>query len=173
MMKTPTLIIMRHAKSDWHSRQYDFDRPLSERGARDAARMGKWLSSSEYLPDQMIASPAIRAKQTVELLCKASGLDIKRIVWEKSIYNSDMQNLLDIAKNNFANNKTVMLVGHNPAMDELLHYLSDDDVPATKTGKYMTTANIAVFQINKDSKEFLHAGSARLLTLVRPKELET
>lgn len=164
---------MRHAKSDWHTGEHDFDRPLSERGARDAGRMGKWLSSTGHLPDQIIASPATRAKQTVELLCKESGLDIKQIVWEKSIYNSGIQNLLNIAKNNFAINKTIMLVGHNPVMDELLHYLSDVDVPATQGGKYMTTANIAVFELSKDSKKFLHAGSGKLLALVRPKEIDT
>ena len=100
-MKKVTLIIMRHGKSDWHTGENDFDRPLSERGTRDAARMGRWLSSSRYLPDQIIASPATRAKQTVELLCKESGLDIKQIVWEKSFYSTDIQNLLDTAKNNF------------------------------------------------------------------------
>ena len=172
-MKKVTLIIMRHGKSDWHTGENDFDRPLSERGTRDAARMGRWLSSSRYLPDQIIASPATRAKQTVELLCKESGLDIKQIVWEKSFYSTDIQNLLDTAKNNFDVNNTVMLVGHNPVMDELLHYLSDDDVPSTQSGKYMTTANIAVFEINKESKKFLHAGSGKLLTLVRPKEIDT
>jgi phosphohistidine phosphatase len=171
-MKKVTLIIMRHAKSDWLTGEYDFDRPLAERGARDASRMGKWLSSSEYSPDQIIASPAVRAKQTVELLCKASGLDVDQVVWEKSIYSTDTQNLLDIAKNYLAMNKTVMLVGHNPAMEELLHYLSDADVPATHSGKYMTTANIAVFELNQDSKNFLHAGSGKSLVLARPKEID-
>ena len=172
-MKKVTLIIMRHAKSDWHTGEHDFDRPLSQRGVRDAARMGKWLSSSGYLPDQIIASPATRTKQTVELLCKASGLDIKQVVWEKSFYCLGMQNLLDTAIKYFAVNNTVMLVGHNPVMDELLHYLSDVDVPSTQGGKYMTTANIAIFEINKDSEKFLHAGSGNLLTLVRPKEIDT
>lgn len=172
-MKKVTLIIMRHAKSDWHTGEYDFDRPLSKRGVRDATRMGRWLKSAGYLPDQIIASPAARAKQTVELLCKVSGLDMKQIVWEKSFYCLGMKNLLDTAIKYFTVNKTVMLVGHNPVMEELLHYLSNDDVPATQDGKYMTTANIAVFEINKDSEKFLHAGSGKLLTLVRPKEIDT
>ncbi len=172
-MRTLTLIIMRHAKSDWDtSAQHDFDRPLSRRGIRDTGRMGKWLSSTDHLPDQIIASPALRAKQTVKFLCETAGLDVEKIVWEKAIYSTGMQILVDLAKKYFAKNKTVMLVGHNPAMDELLHYLSDIDVSATHSGKYMTTANIAIFSLNGDSKNFLQAGSARLLVIARPKEID-
>jgi len=172
-MNTATLILMRHAKSDWDTGAgSDFDRPLSRRGIRDAGLMGQWLNKTAQLPELVIASPALRARQTVECLSETAGLEVEKTVWEKSIYNSGMRNLLDIAKQYFDRYQTLMLVGHNPAMEELLHYLSDTDVPATAAGKIMTTANIALFSLNRDDEDYLQAGSGTLLAFARPKEIE-
>ncbi len=171
-MSTVTLILMRHAKSDWHTADHDFDRPLSERGIRDARRMGKWLSSSAYMPEKMIASPAVRARQTVELLCQTANMDSDRTIWQKSIYQADPDTLIALARQHFETAKTIMLVGHNPTIATLLHHLSADDIDTTETGKYVTTANIAVLELDKSSELFLQAGSARLLAMVRPKQLD-
>ena len=62
----PTLYLIRHAKSDWHSAaQSDFERPLNTRGGKDAARMGQWLEAQDLRPQLLLASPAQRARQTV------------------------------------------------------------------------------------------------------------
>jgi len=172
-MNKVTLILMRHAKSDWHTGDHDFDRPLSERGTRDARRMGKWLGGSGYMPEKIIASPAVRAKQTVELLCQTAGMDTGRIIWQKSIYQADQDTLIALAREHFEAATSIMLVGHNPTIATLLHHLSADDIDTTETGKYVTTANIAVLELDKSSESFLQAGSARLLAMVRPRQLDS
>src|SRR5260370_34478821 len=72
-----TLMLLRHAKSDWDDRSLsDFDRPLADRGNRDAPRMGKALSKRGPLPDIIISSPAARARQTIEAVVKSAGRDV-------------------------------------------------------------------------------------------------
>ena len=65
-----------------------------------------------------------------------------------------------------------MLVGHNPTIAALVRHLSADAIDTTETGKYITTANIAALELDRSSALFLQAGSARLLALVRPKQLD-
>ena len=77
-----TVLILRHAKSDWGDPgKADFDRPLAKRGLEDAPRMGEVLARFECVPDRILASPAQRAKQTAELVAKACGYQ-KSIQWE-------------------------------------------------------------------------------------------
>lgn len=164
------LILMRHAKSDWDSSAAsDYDRPLARRGLKDAPRMGRWLKKQKLLPDRIISSPALRAKQTTEQVCQELSFATASVNYDERIYAAESAELLSVIHDIPDNVKCVILVGHNPGMDTLLQYLAGYVAP-NHSGKLMTTAAVAVLQL-KDSWSALTAGSAKLVGLKRPKEL--
>ena len=86
IMYKQKLLIMRHAKSDWSDEnQSDFDRPLATRGVKAAELMGKWLKKNQYIPDRVICSPALRTKQTCQLILNILAVAEHEVFWEKSI----------------------------------------------------------------------------------------
>ncbi|MDH3899733.1 MAG: histidine phosphatase family protein, partial [Gammaproteobacteria bacterium] len=112
-----TLLLLRHAKSDWSAgTNDDFSRPLSKRGRKDSPKMGTWMKRNGLIPDYIVSSPASRARQTTELVCDAAGFDPGIITWNADLYLADLQTLLEIAGNSPDPANTVMLVGHNPGM---------------------------------------------------------
>jgi phosphohistidine phosphatase len=122
-----TLYLIRHAKSDWAVANLpDFDRPLNNRGKRDAPFMGKQLKELGITPNAIICSPANRAKQTVKYICSEIDFPFNKVQFVDSIYNSSVENLA-LVLNNLSNKyNTVFLVGHNPGLTELSDYLTED-----------------------------------------------
>jgi phosphohistidine phosphatase len=113
-----TILILRHAKSDWSAPyRADFDRPLAARGLKDAPRMGEVLDLLQCVPDKILASPATRARQTVELVAEACGYG-KPIQWEESFYGGGSVDLIGALQSLPATVERPMLVGHNPALEE-------------------------------------------------------
>jgi phosphohistidine phosphatase len=166
------LIIMRHAKSDWHAdNSSDFDRPLATRGKRDAVRMGKWLLAQELIPDCFICSSARRARQTAALLAKEIKIPKSDIISTEQIYAASLQNLLGVLEAYSNDVSSLMIVGHNPGLDELLRFLAIDRPTLTTKGKLMTTSAIAVLNFG-DKAITTTPQSASLEYLTRPKELE-
>ena len=167
----PMLYLMRHAKSDWHSAaQADFDRPLNQRGANDAVRIGQWLAAQDLRPQLLLASPAQRARQTV--LAVADKLDLKEsdIVFDKDLYLADRATLLNILRMIPDTMGSVLLVAHNPGLDELVEWLASEPPPLSESGKLMTTAAIAMFELPGNWIN-LQRGAATLQHLLRPREL--
>lgn len=113
-----SVLLLRHAKSDWGDQNLaDFDRPLTGRGLKDAPGMGQVLADLDFRPDKILSSPARRARQTAELLAEAC--DYKQsIEWHKSFYEGGCDDLLSALRRLPASLERVMLVGHNPAMEE-------------------------------------------------------
>ncbi len=97
-MQKYRLIIMRHAKSDWsEENKPDFDRPLTARGRKSAKRMGEWLRHNQYRIDRVVCSPALRAKQTCQLVLKELSVTTRNnVLWETGIYDASLNNLLSI-----------------------------------------------------------------------------
>jgi len=132
---TRTLILMRHAKSDWGSPGMpDHDRPLNERGAGDAPTMGQWLRKSGHLPDEVLCSTAIRTRETLV------GLGLKaETQYLPALYHADPDTMLDVLRS--ATGTTVLMLGHNPgiayfAADLLRHAPNHprfDDYPTCAT----------------------------------------
>ena len=92
---TKTLIIMRHAKSSWDDPDLaDYDRPLNERGLRDAPRMAQWLSDAELIPDQVITSAACRASQTASIVANELALE-SDILETRDLYLSGYDTYLE------------------------------------------------------------------------------
>lgn len=125
-----TVLLLRHAKSDWdNSGLADFDRPLARRGLEDAPRMGEVLAQFDCVPDKILSSPAERAKQTAELVAKACGYR-KAIQWQESFYGGGSEDLIAALRGLPGTVERVLLVGHNPTMEETVAALS---APASPT----------------------------------------
>jgi len=164
------LIILRHAKSDWDSgASSDFERPLSKRGKRDAPRVGQWLKEQDLVPDYVISSPAKRAKKTALAMCEALAIPRKQLHFDERIYLADRETLLQVISAIPSKVRRLMLVGHNPGLDELLLYLSEIEPSYTATGKLLTTAAVACLLLPHDWSR-LERASAELRLLVRPGE---
>lgn len=165
------LLIMRHAKSDWDSSaRHDFDRPLAKRGKRDAPRVGAWLYREGLVPNLILSSPAERARATVLRVCKRLDMNKQNIRWDQRIYEAETATLLDILGECPPESTTVLMVGHNPGLESLLGYLSDNDFDLPADGKLLTTAAIARLEMPTDWT-CLARGCASLISLTRPKDL--
>jgi len=165
-MTNQNLIIMRHAKSDWSSPEgADFDRPLARRGRKDAPHMGAWLRKKGLIPDKVVSSPARRARETAGLVAAELKYDEQRIVWEDRIYDATVEDLLAVIEDAAIGVSCLMLIGHNPGLDDLLEHLSRDR-PEYQDGKLLTTASVAVLNYG-EGPILTGAGTARLDLLLR------
>ncbi len=162
---TKTLLIMRHAKSDWdNSKLSDHERPLNKRGKQDAPHMGKLLKKEELTPDLIITSTAERALATAELVALACDYD-GELVTTNSFYHADPATYLEVLQGVDDQYKRVMIVGHNPGMEELLADL-------TGQAEHFTTANIAHVELPINSWSQLNEDTTgKPLNLWRPKEV--
>jgi len=165
------LLILRHAKSDWGSgAQSDFDRPLSRRGKRDAPKVGAWLYREGLVPDYVVSSPAERARQTTLKVCKALEIGKKRVVWDPDLYEASVPRMLDALSRCPSDAETVLLVGHNPGLEELVQHLVGDDLEPPGDGKLMPTATLVRLEMPGDWRR-LDQGCAQLISITRPKGL--
>lgn len=165
------LLLLRHAKSDWDSGvPADFDRPLARRGKSDAPKVGAWLYREGLVPDHVVSSPAERARQTAIKVCKRLDFRKKRIVWEPAIYEAGLPELLEILSRVPPEAATVLLIGHNPGLEDLLKHLVADDYEIPEDGKLLPTAAVARLEMPDDWSR-LDRGSAHLLSLTRPRAL--
>ena len=164
------LMLMRHAKSDWHSHTADIDRPLNERGRQDAVRMGGHLKQIDLVPDRMVVSSAQRTQETAQLLLANLLLPEQDIIVDKSLYLADTETLCDTIELYASDKQRLLILAHNPGMDYLVNYLASVSPPLSDSGKLMTTCAVACFSI--DSLDTLKkSGQAELKNLFRPKEI--
>lgn len=160
-----TLLLMRHAKSDWEDASLrDFDRPLAERGLRDAPRMARELSARGPLPDLIISSPAVRARQTAEAVVGASGLDAP-LEFDASIYEASTAELMKVVRNISDASACAMLIGHNPGFEGMVARLTGAD-------ERMPTAAVACVELDVDRWEDAEDGQGRLAWLLTPKAVK-
>lgn len=124
-MKTLTLV--RHAKSSWGDPALaDRERPLNERGLRDAPAMGQRLAQRGARPDLLLASPATRALTTAEHLAQALGVKRKDIVVDERLYAAAASELLAVIRVAGNEHQRVMLVAHNPGLSDLAHRFASE-----------------------------------------------
>ncbi|MCP5008570.1 MAG: NUDIX domain-containing protein [Aestuariibacter sp.] len=164
------LLLLRHGKSDWNTNTDDFNRPLKDRGKRGAQRMGVWLSQQRLVPDLVITSPAERALVSAEKCCKVMGMGASNIEQENRIYESNVTMLLKILASCSAKAQRVMLVGHNPGLEQLLLKLANPPPVIPPDGKLMPTATLARLAM-PDDWGALKQGDAKLLQLIRGSSL--
>lgn len=132
-MTMKKLILVRHAKSSWNSgSQQDFDRPLNDRGHRDAPRMAKRLLKDDIQIDALVSSTAVRAMTTAEYFAEAYDLKKKHIIQEPGLYLAPPEVFFDIISRLDDHHKCVAIFSHNPGITEFANQLCStriDDMP--------------------------------------------
>lgn len=166
---THELLLLRHGKSDWSAEMDDFSRPLKKRGRRAAKQIGRWLYEQRLIPDTILSSPATRALETAQRVCRQLDIDESTIICDPRIYEADAQTLLTILTTD-CHQRRVLLVGHNPGLEDLLLKLTPHSIPLSANGKCLPTAALAHLTFEGDWTE-LAEGSAKLVTLIRPDSL--
>jgi phosphohistidine phosphatase len=166
------LYVARHAKSSWsHERLDDRSRPLSERGRRAAALVADAFSTRQIHPALVLASPARRVQETVEALAPVlGGATVVRT--DERIYGADVGDLLDVLREVPAEVPSVLLVGHNPGVEDLVLDLAGNDASplvARVEAKFPTGA-VAVMRIEGPWLG-LGAGGGVLDELILPRDL--
>lgn len=160
-----TLLLLRHAKSNWDdSSLRDFDRPLADRGKRDAPRMGLALKDRGPAPDLIVSSPAARAKATAEAAIKSGGFT-GNLQFDEGIYDASTPELLRIVRRLPDESSRVLMVGHNPGFEDLVYRLSG-------AHERMTTAALAAIEFQVDRWEDVEDGQGKLLWFLTPKQLQ-
>jgi phosphohistidine phosphatase len=162
------LILLRHAKSDWPDVP-DRDRPLAKRGRRAAPVVGRWLRGHGYLPDTVICSVARRTRQTWELVAPELG-GSPSVTFEPRAYEASALTLLYLVRELPGTCRTALLIGHNPAIEELATYLAEAPDAAGAPRLRFPTAAVAVLEFGGDWAD-LAPGHAHLLDFVTPADL--
>ncbi len=129
------LYLVRHAKSSWADMGMDdFDRPLNERGKKDAPQMANLLKHREVVPNQMISSPAKRAFSTCLLFAEVLKFESSKIITDKKLYHAGADTILKVLSNlkEQGDEEVVFLFGHNPGITEFANNLLNiaiDNIP--------------------------------------------
>lgn len=123
-----TLYFFRHAKSSWEDSQlHDFDRPLNERGRRDAPRMGQILSQKQPKPAHWISSPARRAWDTAALVAQQLGVAVDDINRIAELYEASPDEILHVIRSQPDSAQSMIVFGHNPGLTEIASALCNYD----------------------------------------------
>ncbi len=156
--------MIRHAKSDWDFDVSDFDRPLNNRGFRDAPNMAARLTQQPVLPELLVSSPAKRAITTAQIFAEALHIPPSQIQEEPAIYEGRLPALLQIVAGLDNRYQRIALFGHNPGLAELVEYLGG-------TEEVMPTCAIVHLHFSDaDSWEEISAGTGSLRWYSFPKE---
>ncbi|MGX1542340.1 SixA phosphatase family protein [Streptomyces adustus] len=164
------LVVLRHAKSAWPEGVSDHRRPLAPRGRRDAPAAGRALAEADFLPDLALCSPALRARQTWDLAAAEWGTP-PPVRYDPRLYGAGAPELLDVVRETPPEIETLLLVGHNPGLEELVLDLADDGLDGALEevrAKFPTSA-IAVLAWYGSTWRALAPGSALLTSMTVPR----
>lgn len=160
-----TLLILRHAKSSWKEHGLsDHDRPLNKRGRYDAQKMGRLIRNKKLKPKLIICSSAKRARETVELITQACGYR-QEIRFSEALYAAGPEGYVKLLRELDDAYDRVMVVGHNPGLEELLECL---------TGEEHILPTAALAQVELPIKRWRELGKSmkgELIDLWRPRQL--
>ena len=161
-----TILLLRHAKSDWDA-QYgsDRERPLAKRGRNAAALMGRFLSRLGQVPDSVISSPAVRALDTAHRAADAGEWDCC-LCTEEKLYEASISQVLDIIRGQADAQGTILLVGHEPTCSQLI-----GDLIGGGSARFPTAA-IARIDMNIERWKDADFGGGTLMWLITPKLLK-
>ena len=161
------LLVLRHAKSDRSDPQLaDHERPLAPRGEADAPRMGAALAALGAIPDVIITSTAVRARDTARLVATAMGYE-GAMNETRRVYAASGAELLALLREDAGDYDTVLLVGHNPGVEELLGFLIAG--VGSEIGVRMPTAALACLTIEVDDWHGVMPGCGTLQWLLTPR----
>lgn len=158
-----TLVLCRHAKSDWPTGVDDINRPLKDRGITDANNLGSLLKSHDFAPDLIVSSPARRALTTAQLI--AEQLEYKPDIHiETPVYFGGLPDLISVIESLPKEANTVMIFGHNPTMEQAVRYFQKSQQQFE-----MPTSGMACFENYADNWADFIGASCRLRWLQVPR----
>jgi phosphohistidine phosphatase len=159
-----TLILTRHAKSDWtNPLQKDFDRTLNERGLQDAPMMGKRLYDKKIIIDLIVSSTATRAAQTAELIAQSARYDISKIQLEFKLYHASPSVIEQVIFEVDDKINTLMIVCHNPGITNFVNSFCGE------IAANMPTCGMVAFAIDTDCWNKFPTAKTELLFFDFPK----
>jgi phosphohistidine phosphatase len=162
-----TLLIMRHAKSDWGAAfEADHDRPLARRGEKAARRIGRFLSETGIVPQLILSSTALRAHSTAILADDAGGWGCP-IQTNHNLYAADIDRVLEVVAGVEPEIGCLMIIGHEPTWSSLVSWL----MGGGRLG--MPTAAVACLDLRHGDWAGLAQGSCELRWLLTPKALKS
>lgn len=168
-----TLLLLRHAKSDWAEPGLDdIDRPLAPRGRAAAALMGRHLKAEGLVPDLVLCSSARRAQETWDLVAPELGREVP-VRFRKGLYAVSSAALLGALRRVPDDCGRLLVIGHNPEMEDLAHRLAGSGKAkalASLAEKYPTAA-LAEIRFAQDGWSKIGEGSGALHRFVRPRDL--
>ena len=167
------LFLLRHAKSDKKINTYDFERQITDKGKRSAQRLGVWTAQQKINPDLIICSPAKRAKLTAEKMLKSRGLGVDRIAYDRRLYLAEKSDIVKLLKEIPDSTKSVLIVAHNPGLEELLLSLINKETKKElfkKRLKIFPTGCFAQLTFSSGWKK-LKSSSVQLEQIIYPKML--
>jgi len=171
---TRTLLLLRHAKSSWDDPALDdFDRPLAKRGREAAPRMGREMARRGWLPDRALVSAALRTRQTWELVEVGLPHAVPAFS-DRSIYEAPAERILDAIRSTPAGVETLLVVGHNPGIEDLVALLAaPGSAPEAmeKVRRKFPTAGLARLVLTGAWAD-LGPGSAALTDFLSPRDGE-
>lgn len=159
-----TLILMRHAKSDWKAGLSDHERPLNARGRRSATNLGKWLKENGFAPDEALVSDAARTVETYDRLrCDAPMRAVP------ALYLAEAHEMRDVLMQ--ASGRVVLMVGHNPGIAELAEALVETPPDDGNFLRYPTGAT-SVIRFDADGWTQVAPGEGKVVDFVVPRALD-
>jgi phosphohistidine phosphatase len=164
------VVLVRHGKSDWDSPPLaDHERPLKKRGRQDAQRLGEWITEQKLEPGLVLCSPALRTRQTLETMMSGWSLP-SPCVHDPRLYLASRTQLLECLDRNAELNpdpaRPILMVGHNPGLEDLLIWWAGD-ADGAGSARRMPTAACATFEAVA-GRSPLAAGGMRLLSYRLP-----
>jgi phosphohistidine phosphatase len=164
--------LLRHAKSSWKDGSLaDRDRPLARRGRRAAKAVARYLEAERIRPDLVLCSPARRTRETLEWVEGAFG-DRVETTLDEALYAATEAGLLARLEVLPEEVGSVMLIGHNPGLEELALALASDGPGLARMREKYPTAALATIELPANRWSEVERGSGELLGYVRPADLE-
>lgn len=172
-MTARTLFLLRHAKSSWDEpASSDFERPLAPRGLKAAPLMGAAMASRNWLPDRVLVSPAVRTRETWNLVAPHLPAGVE-VAFPDQLYMAASEQILELVRAAPVTTSTLLVLGHNPGLEELAALLADGGSEAEALGRMaekFPTAALARFEFQGKWRD-LAPGGAHLTHFMRPKDL--
>ncbi len=168
------LLLMRHAKSSWDDLDHsDHQRPLNNRGIKAAPKMGRFIVENDLTPKLILSSTATRARQTTALVSEQFDLDIETRFIDDLYSFSGFHTPLNIIRSNGDKQSPVLLIGHNPTMEELAEELTGAGSSSARSLMYQKYPTAALAEIDFDIPRWtdLQTGIGTLIRFTRPRDL--
>lgn len=160
-----TLYIVRHAKSSWkYPLLTDFERPLNQRGRKNARRMGTVLQGRAAHPDLILSSPANRAATTARLIATALQYPLEQIQYPAVLYQFDAQALIPVVQQIDDASQSVMIVGHQPAVSALVAFIAE------RAQSHFPTAAVCCLNLDIPAWAGIAGGCGQVIFCDRPNQ---